>query len=103
MTINQTIGTLIKLALAGACVYAYLNWDSIGEQDNDAKRFAESACADAIRKRFDAQNIDTYKIAENNNGYTVRAGAALPNDRRVKVVCLTTRQGGVREISLEER
>lgn len=103
MKIKQTIGTLIKLALAGACVYAYLNWDSIGAQNNDAKRFAESACADAIRKRFDAQSMDIYKIAENSNGYTVRAAAALPNDRRVKVVCLTTRQGGVRDISLEER
>lgn len=68
-----------------------------------ARRFAESACADALRKRFDAQSIDIYKMAENVNGYAVRAAAALPDDRRVKVVCLTTRQGGVKDISLEER
>lgn len=103
MKIGQSIGTLIQVAFVGACIYTYLNWESIGPQKDDIQYFAESACTDGIRSRFQGTGINVYEVNENANGFTVRATITLPNDRRGSVVCLTTRQGGVRDISLEER
>ena len=61
----------------------------------------ESACRDAIGSRFDVTRIKVFGVAENSNGYTVRASGTLANGTSAKLVCLASRNGSVRDVTIE--
>ena len=73
MRLRDTFGNLLKAALLCACVYAVVKWGPIAPQEDEVNRFAEKACIDEIRNRYDASTVNVYKINESSNGYVIRA------------------------------
>ena len=103
MNIGASIGNAIKVALVLGCVYAFVKWEFTETQDDDARGFAEKACIDEIRDRFDTTTVRVYAVNDTNNGYVVRATVTLARGNAAKVYCLTNTHGGVEEITIEER
>jgi len=62
---------------------------------------AESACRDAINSRFDITRITISRVTGNSNGYTVRASGTLANGGMARLVCVTTTNGSVRDVTIE--
>ena len=102
-SIGESIGTIVKIGLVAGCTYAVFTWNPISPQDDGSIRFAEKACADEFRSRFNASNIRIYAVAETNDGYVVRASITLDRGTIAKVICLTNTHGSVRELTIEER
>jgi len=100
---RRLFGSLIKLAVLGACVYGIIEWRATQGGAGDAQAFARRACVDAIGARYNVSHIQAYEVRENSNGFVVRATATLANGSPAKVVCLANRQGGVRDVSILER
>jgi hypothetical protein len=103
MKIRNTIGDLLKAAILCACVYGVVKWGPIELREDDVNEFAEKACIDEIRNRYDASSVNVYEIKESNNGYVVRASVELARGKRAKSICLTNVHGGVRDITIEQR
>ena len=103
MRIRQLVGNAVKVAVLGACAYIAINWQSIGGSADDREEFAGSECVDATRSRFEVTRAKVYSSASNANGFTVRLNVTLANGEQAKVVCLTTPQGGVRDVSIDVR
>jgi len=103
MIVGKLIGNVLKVALAGACVYGIVNWESIMPQNDTVVDFAKKACVDEISDRYAVTQVRAYEVNENNNGYIVRASVTLARGEPAKVVCLTNAHGGVREITIDER
>ena len=103
MTVSEGIGNLAKLAVLGACIYAFVNWKFNGSQDNDNSAYAEQVCADAIRDRFNTRSVNVYRVSDSNQGFVVRASITLPNGSPAKIYCLTNTFGGVEELRIVER
>ncbi len=103
MTVSAGIGNLAKLAVLGACVYAFVNWQFNGTQDNDNSAFAEQVCADAIKDRFNTRTVNVYRVSDSAQGFVVRASITTSNGSPAKVYCLTNSYGGVEEIRIVER
>ena len=103
MSVRQSIGGLLKLAVVVACGYAIWKWQGGGSSGDDVREFARNACADEVRARYNVSNVRSYDIDENANGYVVRVTVTLPRGDAAKVVCLTNRNGGVRDITINER
>ena len=103
MRARQIIDNLLKLAIAGACVYAFTVWQGTETQDSGLEEFAEAACVDEIGIRYDVGSIRAYDVEETSNGYTVRATAKSARGAPVKIVCVTNEHGGVRDIAIDER
>jgi hypothetical protein len=101
--IGQSIGTIIKIGLVAGCAYALLKWSPLSPQDDGSIKFAERACTDEARSRFDGSNIRVYDVNETNDGFVVRASITLAKGNVAKVVCLTNTHGSVREVTIEER
>ena len=89
------------MALLGVCIYAFVKWEFDSSSDSDSRNFAEQACVDAIRDRFDTKSIRPYAVNKNSNGYVVRASVTLANGNPAKTYCLTNEHGGVEEVGLE--
>lgn len=103
MTVSASIGNLIKIAVLGACIYAFVNWDFNGSQDNDERAFAERVCADAIKDRFNTRSVNVYRVSDSDQGFVVRASITTSNGRQAKVYCLTNIYGGVDELRIVEQ
>jgi len=103
MNIGASIGNAIKVALVLGCIYALVKWEFTETQDDDVRDFAEKACIDEIEDRFDTSTVRIYAFNETNNGYVVRATVTLARGNTAKVYCLTNTNGGVKEITIEER
>jgi len=103
MALGDRIGDVLLLAAVGAAIYALVKWEFINPQDNEVSRFAEKACVDEIRHRYNASTVRAYAVNKTNNGYTVRASITLARGTPAKVYCLTNAHGGVREIGIEEQ
>jgi len=103
MTVSASIGTLIKLAVLGACIYAFMKWDFNKSQDDDNSAYAEQVCADAIRDRFNTRSVNVYTVSDADQGFVVRASITTSNGRQAKVYCLTNSFGGVEEIRIVEQ
>jgi hypothetical protein len=103
MRLRDTIEDLLKAAVLCACVYGVVQWGPIELREDDVKEFAEKACIDEIRNRYDASTVNVYEVNETNNGYVVRASVGLARGKRAKGICLTNVHGGVREITIEQR
>lgn len=84
------------------CAYALYKWNPISPQDDESIRFAEKACTNEARSRFNGSNIRIYDVNETNDGYVVRASITLDRGNTAKVVCLTNRHGSIREVTIEE-
>ena len=103
MTVSASIGNLIKVALLGAGIYAFVTWEFNGSQDNDNSAYAQSVCADAIRNRFDTRSVSVNRVTDSDKGFVVRASITLPNGSPAKIFCLTNTFGGVEEIRIIEQ
>ena len=96
------IRNLVVLALIGAGVYYLWNWQFAGSGDDEAMSYAEGACRNAIRHRFDS-SVRVNSVKRNERGYVVRASTTVARGAVVKVTCLTNTNGTVEEIFVEER
>jgi hypothetical protein len=103
MTIRESIGSLFKVAVVGACVYGFVKWGPLETENDDIGDFAERDCIDEIRSRYDVSRISVYELSKRDDGYAVRASVTLARGPVAKATCLTNRQGGVREVVLDER
>ena len=103
MTVSASIGSLIKLAVLGAFIYAVVKWDFNKSQDDDNSAYAEQVCADAIRDRFNTRSVNVYRVSDADQGFVVRASITTRNGSPAKVYCLTNTHGGVEEIRIVER
>ena len=65
--------------------------------------YAERECTDAIRARYDLSNVNVFKVAKNDRGFVVRASAARADGTPVRLICLTSPSGTVRDITVEHR
>ena len=102
MKTGSITGTLVKAAIFVGIAYVAFNWKGLGLTGDDVQAFAESACVDAIRERYDVSRVNPYSIASNSNGYVVRATVTLSKGGSAKAICLTNTHGGVRDISITE-
>ena len=100
---SRFVGNLIKAAILLAGIYAIVKWAPIGMQPDDRAEFAENACRDEARARYNVSTVRVYDVRETNNGYAVRITVTLSGGKPAKVVCLTNTHGGVRDISIDER
>ena len=100
---GRLVGNLIKAAILLAGIYVIVKWAPIEMQADDKAEFAESACRDAARARYDVSTVRVYDVSKTNNGYVVRITVTLARGTPAKVVCLTNSNGGVRDISIDER
>ena len=102
MTVGASIGNIIKIAVLGACIYAFVTWEFNGPQENDNSAYAERVCADAIRGRFNTRSVNVYAVSESDKGFVVRAAITLPKGWPAKISCLKTGTGGDEEIRIIE-
>ena len=100
---GRLVGNLIKAAILLAGIYVIVKWDPIGLQTDDNAEFAERACRDEAGVRYNVSTVRVYDVRETNNGYVVRITVTSTGGKPAKVVCLTNAQGGVRDISIDER
>ena len=103
MNIGASIGNVFKVALVLGGIYAFVKWEFTETQVDDVRGFAEKACIDEIEDRFDTSTVRVYAVNDTNNGYVVRATVTLARGNTAKVYCLTNTNGGVNEITIEER
>ena len=103
LRVREITGSLFKLALLCACVYAATKWQAGDFQGSDIKAFAKNACEDEVRSRFNVSRVSVYDLKANSNGYTVRASATLTRGTPIRIVCLANHQGGIRDITVDER
>ena len=102
MRLGSAINSLARLAIVIGIVYAVYTWRGFGLLGNDVQAFAESACVDAIRERYDVSRVNPYDFSSNANGYVVSATATLSKGGNAKVKCLADEHGGVRDILISE-
>jgi hypothetical protein len=97
------LDNIIKIALLGAVAYGIWYWQNAGSGAGGSTAHAENSCRDAISGRFDTKRVSISRVTENSNGYTVRASGTLPNGTSARLVCLTSPNGSVRDVSIEHR
>ncbi len=86
--------------MLGAVAYGIWYWQSSGGGGSASTAHAESACRDAINSRFDMTRVSISRVSENSNGYTVRASGTLDNGGTARLVCLTSPNGSVRDVTI---
>lgn len=101
LTIKALIDNILKLALLAAVAYGAWYWWSMDGGREGSTAHAESACRDAINSRFDITRITISRVTGNSNGYTVRASGALASGEMARLVCVTTSNGSVRDVTIE--
>ena len=97
------IRNLVVLALIVWGAWTLWHWKFGSGGADDALRYAESSCVDAIRSRFDVSNVRPNSVRPNESGYVVRASMTLSRGGVAKVTCLTNKNGAVRDVFVEER
>jgi hypothetical protein len=73
----------------------------MGGVAGESTAHVERACRDAINSRFSLTRVNIFKVVENSNGYTVRASGTLRNGGTARLVCLTSRNGNVSDVTIE--
>lgn len=99
--IRALVDTLVKIALLGAIAYGIWYWQAIDGEGDASTTHAERACRDAINARFDLTRVNIFEVTGTGSGYTVRASGTLRNGSTARLVCLATRNGSVRDVSIE--
>lgn len=102
MRLGSAINGFLQLAIVGACIYVAVNWGLGGRSGDPALEHAESACATAIRQRFDVPAARVYAVEPNSRGYVIRASITVRSDTPAKVYCLANEHGGVEELRVLE-
>lgn len=103
MSFSNAIGNVLKIVVALGFVYGVVTWQSNKAQNDEVGAFAEKACVDEIRARYNASAVAAYSVKKNDNGYVVRATVTLRKGNAAKAYCVTNTHGGVKDISIEER
>ena len=103
MALGSRVGSILLIAAIGAGIYALVKWEIIGPHGDEIGDFAEQACVDEIRRRYNAARVSAYAVNKNANGYTVRTSVSLTRGRQANAYCLTNANGGVREVGIEEK
>ena len=101
LTVKALFDTVIKIALLGAIAYGIWYWQTTRGGADASTAHIERACRDAISSRFDMTRVSISRISENSNGFTVRASGALSNGSTARLVCLTSSNGSVQDVSIE--
>ncbi|NIL93417.1 MAG: hypothetical protein GTO71_03000 [Woeseiaceae bacterium] len=99
----RQITNLVVIAAIGFAAYSLWNWQSESTGDDEAMRYAEVSCIDAIRSRFDVENVRSNSVRPNEKGYVVRASMTLRRGDIAKATCLTNPNGTVEDVFVEER
>ena len=100
---GQTIGNIVKFAILCGGAYLAYSWYGSESGSNEAADFAQSACLDTARSRFNLASARVYEVKENSRGFVVRVSATLASGKPVKVSCVCNAQGGVNDIDIDER
>ena len=87
--------------MLAAIAYGIWYWQGKNDAAAGPAAHAESACRDAIRRRYDLSRVSVTRVTENSNGFTVRASGTLDNGGSARLVCLTSRNGTVRDLTIE--
>jgi hypothetical protein len=103
LKIRRLTGSLLNLAIIGACAYGLVKWQSSAPEAGEVTSFAASACVDAARSRYDLSDARHYKTSQNSSGFVVRVSATTSRGKPAKIICLVNTHGGVNEISIDER
>jgi len=103
MRAQQIIGSFFKLAVIGACAYGELNWKALTSTQSELEKFAENACADGARNRYNLSRVSVYEVRKGNDTYVARASGTTENGKTLKITCLLDAHGGIREILIEEK
>lgn len=99
--IRALVDKLVKIALLGAIAYGIWYWQANKGGEGESTAHAERACRDAINSRFNLTRVNIFKVVENSNGYTVRASGTLGNGGSARLVCLTSSNGNVTDVTIE--
>lgn len=86
--------------MLGAVAYGIWYWQSTDGGAGASTAHAESACRDAINSRFSTTRVSISRVVENGNGYTVRASGTLSSGENARLVCLTSPNGSVRDVTI---
>ena len=97
------VGSIVKLAIIGACIYAVVNWKFGNSTGGGNRSYAESACIDEINASLSTQSANVYAVTQSDKGFVVRASVMLSNGTPAKFICLTNEFGRVEDVRIEER
>ena len=101
MTIKALFDNVFKIALLAAVAYGIWYWQAMDGEGDVSTTHAERACRDAINARFDLTRVNVFEVTGNSAGYTVKASGTLRNGGTARLVCLASRNGSVRDVSIE--
>lgn len=98
-------------ALRNLVVLALIAWGAVwlwnyrfgSAGDDEAMAYAGRSCVDEVRARYDTTAVNANSVRENANGFTVRASMTLARGGTARLTCLTSPNGRVTEIIVEER
>jgi hypothetical protein len=101
---SSIVGSTIKLVVVLGCTYALAKYGYLDQNQSSGElsEYAEQACVDTIKGRFDTVSVNTYAVEENSSGYTIKVSVGLARGTKMKIVCLANEQGGIREITIQE-
>lgn len=103
LAIKSFLGNLLKIALLGAIAYGLWSWYGQQGTPGSPTVYAERECVDAIDSRYELTGVNVFDVTENRHGFVVRATGAREDGTRVRIVCLTSSNGRVRDITVEHR
>jgi hypothetical protein len=83
----KALGNLVMLAIIVAGAWYLWNWQ----------------CVDELRSRFDTTTVRANSVRENANGFTVRATMTLARGNTARATCLTSHNGRVVDVLVDER
>lgn len=99
--IKALFDNAIKIAVLGAVAYGIWYWQTMDGGGDGSSAHAERACRDAINSRFDLTRVNVFEVSKTINGYTVRASGTRRNGGTARLVCLTSPNGSVRDVTIE--
>jgi riboflavin biosynthesis pyrimidine reductase len=99
----KALGNLVMLAIIVAGAWYLWNWQFGGGGDSEAMSYAERSCVDELRSRFDTTTVRANSVRENANGFTVRATMTLARGNTARATCLTSHNGRVVDVLVDER
>ena len=100
---GQAIKNLVVLAIFGAGAYYLWNTQFASTGSGGQSSYAENACHDAIRNRYNPSTVRINSVKANANGFVVRGSMTLTQGRIASVDCLTNQNGTVEDIVVNER
>jgi hypothetical protein len=97
----KLVRSIAGIAILGAFVYVFVNWQSENTEQRGNRGYAESACLTEINNRFSTQSARVYRTSESDKGYVVRASVTFTDGKPAKIICLTNEFGRVEDVRIE--